>query len=165
MSSTPRLGLPFLSAGQAQKEIVHNEALQTLDLLVAATVEDLPADTPPASPVPGACYLVGGAPSGAWAGSAQCIAGFTSAGWRFIAPNEGMACFVRSAGCEARYRSGSWTIGEVRGESLILSGQQVVGARLGPISDPAGGATVDAEARAVLGQILATMRQHGLIAP
>ena len=83
----------------------------------------------------------------------------------FARSQEGMACFVRSAGCEARYRSGSWSIGEVRGESLILFGQQIVGARLGPISDPAGGATVDAEARAVLGQILATMRQHGLIAP
>jgi hypothetical protein len=56
-------------------------------------------------------------------------------------------------------------MGEVRGESVILAGEQVLGARLGPIADPAGGATVDAEARAVLGQILAAMRQHGLIAP
>ena len=36
MSGTPRLDLPFLSAGQAQKEFTHNEALQTLDLIVAA---------------------------------------------------------------------------------------------------------------------------------
>jgi hypothetical protein len=165
MSSTPRVGLPLLSAGQAQKEIVHNEALQTLDLLVGATVEDLPAEMPPASPLPGACYLVGPAPSGPWAGREQCIAGFTGGGWRFIAPQEGMAFFVRSAGCEARFRSGSWIMGEVRGESVILAGEQVLGARLGPIADPAGGATVDAEARAVLGQILAAMRQHGLIAP
>jgi hypothetical protein len=76
-----------------------------------------------------------------------------------------MACFVRSTGCEARFRSGSWTIGEVRGESVILAGEKVLGARLGPIADPAGGTAVDAEARAVLGQILAAMRQHGLIAP
>ena len=36
MSNTPRLRVPFLSPGQAQKEFFHNEALQTFDILVAA---------------------------------------------------------------------------------------------------------------------------------
>ena len=80
MSSTPRLGLPFLSAGQAQKEIFHNEALQTLDMLVAGTVEDLPQDSPPTSPALGACYLVSDAPTGAWAGEVQSLAAFTATG-------------------------------------------------------------------------------------
>ena len=39
MAGTPRLALPLLSVGQAQKEFTHNESLQTLDLLVAGTVE------------------------------------------------------------------------------------------------------------------------------
>ena len=36
MNGTPRLSLPFLSPGQAQKEFTHNEALQILDAVVAA---------------------------------------------------------------------------------------------------------------------------------
>ncbi len=40
MAATPRLALPFLTAGQAQKEFYHNEALQTLDMVAAAAVED-----------------------------------------------------------------------------------------------------------------------------
>ena len=31
-TATPRLGLPFLQAGQALKNITHNEALQRLDV-------------------------------------------------------------------------------------------------------------------------------------
>ena len=50
MNSTDRLSLPLLIAGQAQKELFHNEALQTLDTLVAAAVEDAPANDPPQSP-------------------------------------------------------------------------------------------------------------------
>ncbi len=42
MSATPRLSLPFIVPGQAQKELFHNEALQLLDVLVAGAVEGLP---------------------------------------------------------------------------------------------------------------------------
>ena len=165
MSSTPRLGLPFLSAGQAQKEIFHNEALQTLDMLVAGTVEDLPQDSPPTSPALGACYLVSDAPTGAWAGEVQSLAAFTATGWRFVAAQEGMAFFVRSTGTLATFRAGTWEIGQVRGTSLLIGGQQVVGAQAGAIASASGGTTIDSEARVVIDQILVARRQHGLIAP
>ena len=42
-------------------------------------------------------------------------------------------------------------------------GQQVVGGRAAAISAPSGGAVVDADARAVIGQILTMLRLHGLI--
>ena len=58
MSSTPRLESPLLSPGQAQKEFFHNEALQTLDTLVAAAVEEPPRASPPASPALGVCYII-----------------------------------------------------------------------------------------------------------
>jgi Protein of unknown function (DUF2793) len=165
MSSSPRLGLPFLNAGQAQKEIFHNEALQALDVLVAAAVEELPRAAPPASPVVGTCYIVAAAATGEWAGKSQSVAALTSAGWRFTAPQEGMVCYVRSAGLWAAYREGTWEIGQVRGSSLVLAGQQVVGTRLPPIAGASGGTVVDGEARAAIDQILTAMRQHGLIAP
>ena len=96
MSASARLSLPFLSPGQAQKEFFHNEALQTLDLLVAPAVEEGPRDAPPASPNIGACYLVGASPSGDWVGKSMCIAGYTSGGWRLIQPTEGMTAYTSS---------------------------------------------------------------------
>jgi len=163
MSGSARLNLPFLSAGQAQKEFLHNEALQALDLMVAAAVEEAPRSNPPASPLLGACYIVGASPSGAWTGKSGCIAGFTSGGWRFIAPTEGLSAYVKSAGTWANYRSGAWEVGVLRGNSLVLGGVQVVGGRLAAIDDPSGGTTVDTEARGSIAQILAALREHGLI--
>ncbi|MEZ5686595.1 MAG: DUF2793 domain-containing protein [Paracoccaceae bacterium] len=48
-----RLGLPYLQPSQAQKHVTHNEALQTLDILVQLVVEDFYANLPPEVPVEG----------------------------------------------------------------------------------------------------------------
>ncbi len=163
MSATPRLAFPFISPGQAQKELYHNEALQLLDVLVAAAVEGLPTAAPPATPAIGLCYIVGGSPSGDWSGRAQQLAAYTSGGWRFIAPRDGMSALVRSSGGTAVYRSGAWEIGTLRGSEVTIDGQQVVGARGAAIAAPTGGGTTDLEARTAVGQILAALREHGLI--
>jgi hypothetical protein len=163
MSGSARLNLPFLSAGQAQKEFCHNEALQTLDLVAAAAVEEGPRSDPPSSPAVGACYIVGTSPTGEWAGRAQCLAGYTSGGWRFITPQPGLTAYVKSTDTWACYRSGIWEIGTLRGASLVVGGDQVVGSRLDAIAGPSGGATVDAEGRTAINQILAALKQHGLI--
>lgn len=163
MNSTPRLGLLFLSAGQAQKEVVHNDSLQTLDILVTGAVEDVPQSTPPTDPATGTCYIVGSNPTGAWDGNADKLAAFTNAGWRFVSPQEGFVVYVRPTGTWAVFRAGAWEFGAVRGTSLVLAGQQVVGSRMPAIASPAGGTTIDNEARTALSQILAAMREHGLI--
>jgi hypothetical protein len=163
MSGTARLAMPFLSVGQAQKELVHNEALQILDALVAAAVEGPPQASAPASPVVGACYLVAADATGDWATKPQCVACYTGGGWRFIEPAEGMIAYIRSDGVWATYRAGAWETGAVRGSNLILDGQQVVGGRAAAIASPSGGTTIDSEARSTIDQLLAAMRQHGLI--
>ena len=164
MSATPRLSLPFLSAGQAQKEFTHNEALQTLDFIAAAAVEEDPRADPPASPTIGSCYIVGPSPTGAWAGKSQFVAGYSAGGWRFIAPIEGMSAYVRTSGTWANYRSGAWEIGTSRGSSVVIGGEQVVGGRNAPISSPVGGTVIDGEARTAIDGILSALRDHGLIA-
>lgn len=164
MSGTPRLGLPFLSAGQAQKEFTHNEALQILDSLVSGTVEELPRSSPPASPAPGACYIVDSAPIGAWAGTAGCVAAWTSGGWRFIAAIEGMSLGVRTSGSRITFHDGVWENGIVRASAVLVNDQQIVGSRAPAIASPSGGMTVDNEARSTIDSILAALRQHGLIA-
>lgn len=125
----------------------------------------MPLATPPASPAIGACYIVGASPTGAWSGKAQHLAAWTSGGWRFVAPREGLAAYVKSSGTTAAYRSGAWVIGELSGAQVSVDGVKVVGARGAAIGAPAGGTTVDAEARAAVGLINAALRTHGLIAP
>lgn len=164
MTTTPRYSLGLIEPGQSQKELVHNEALQAIDTLIGGCVEEPPLDTPPASPQPGACYIVGTAPADSWAGQQGKLAAWTSGGWRFIQPQDGLAVFVRSSAVEARFRAGSWELGQARATRLLIGGQQVVGSQANAIASPAGGLTADAEARTAIGQILSALRQHGLIA-
>lgn len=164
METTARLAMPLLQSGQAAKEITHNESLFTLDLLVGGAVEEPPRNAPPASPVAGQCWIVGNGPSGIWAGKAGQVACYTSAGWRHVVPPDGLSLLVRSTGTFAVRRGGLWDVAEVRAATVKVNGTQVVGAQAAGIAAPAGGATVDAEARAALAAILSALRAHGLIA-
>lgn len=164
MNSSNRFNLPFLAPGQAQKELYHNEALQLLDIIVGACVEEPPRSSPPSTPQPGASYLVASGASGLWAGFDDHIAAFTDVGWRFVAPQEGLQAVVRSSGSLAQYRDGTWEIGTLLGTKLVLDGQQVVSVRGAAIAGPAGGSVIDTEARSAIHTILDRLQQHGLIA-
>jgi hypothetical protein len=165
MSQTSRLGLPFIESGQAQKELFHNEALRLIDVAVATAVETVGGNTPPSSPAAGQCFIVGTTPTGVWAGHGAAIAGYAAGGWRFVAAVAGMRALDKSGGQTACFDGVAWTVGTIKGARLELSGSQVVGPRLAAVVDPAGGTTVDVEARAALVAILGRMRNHGLIAP
>lgn len=164
MGETARWALPLLTAGQAQKEMTHNEALAVLDLLQGASVVAVGLDAPPAAPVAGQCWIVGAAPGGAWAGHGGALAGWTAGGWRFAAPREGMTAWSEADGAFAIRAGGAWQVGGLPAAELLIGGQRVVGARRPAIAAPAGGNTADAEARAAIGQILAALVAHGLIA-
>ena len=74
-----------------------------------------------------------------------------------------MSAYVKASGSWANYRLSGWEIGVMRGSSVAIGGQQVVGSRVAAIASPTGGATVDSQARGVIDQILGALRQHGLI--
>jgi hypothetical protein len=133
-------------------------------VLVGGSVEGPPLASPPLSPAIGAAYIVASGATGDWAGKSQCVAAWTSGGWRFIAPAEGMSLYERSSGTWAVYRSGDWELGNLRGAAVLIEGMQVVGARAAAIGSPTGGSMVDSEARATLDAILGVLRGHGLIA-
>src|SRR5579875_2895752 len=91
---TPRLALPYIVQGQAQKEVTHNDALVRLDALIDLYILDRDLSAPPASPSDGDAYIVGASPSGAWAGQAGNIAYLIDGGWRFYVPVKGLVAYI-----------------------------------------------------------------------
>lgn len=140
-----RFALPYLQPGQAQKELFHNEALTAIDALLHPVAQTIGDDVPPSSPAIGQCWIIGSSPTGAWAGHSQEIALWSEGGWRFIVAAPGMAVWLASDGVWAREEAGGWNIGAA-------------------IADPAGGTTIDSEARMAISALLAMVRAHGLIA-
>jgi hypothetical protein len=101
--------------------------------------------------------------TGAWSGKTDQIAAWTSGGWRFVGPFEGLQLLDRSTQTISAYRSGSWELGIVRATALKIAGLQVVGARQSTIAAPSGGTLVDAQARASIASILSALQAHGLV--
>jgi hypothetical protein len=161
--TSSRFLLPLLEAGQAQKEITHNEALVLIDAALGASVVDCGVETPPEAPAAGQCWLIGPAPSGAWAGHPSEIAVWTGGGWRFLPARTGMVIWVESGEVFARRTATEWLTGSWPVTELVIGGVGMLTGRLAGIALPAGGATVDLQARAAISAVIAALQSHGLI--
>ncbi|WP_213982473.1 DUF2793 domain-containing protein [Sphingomonas sp. dw_22] len=146
----------------SNKPLVHFYATARLDIAVQGAAVAAGANMPPADPVTGGNWILGAAPEGAWAGHAGEVAGWTEGGWRFLAPFEGMRLWVVADQAFALFSEGEWVVGRSYGR-LIVEGRQVVGPRVSAIAEPAGGTTVDTEARAAIMAVLEALREHGLV--
>ena len=164
MDSTCRWALPQLFAGQAQKELFHNEALARIDMLLHGAAESANLDEPPVAPTAGACWIVAVGAIGAWEGQDGAVAGWTEGGWRFAAPRAGLSLWVADRGHVMLHDGVNWRDSAVQADGIHIGGTKVVGAAGAAIASPTGGATVDAEARSALVAILGALREHGLIA-
>lgn len=142
-AQTPRMALPLLYPGQAQKEVFVNEALVRIDALLHARIEAV-ASSPPTSPADGACWVIGENPIGDWSGKAANIACRAAGNWLFVAPQEGMSVTVHTSGQIMRYRSGQWS---------FPAGVQA----------PQGGETIDSQARAAISALVARLVEAGLL--
>jgi hypothetical protein len=163
MDFTDRTGMPLLAAGQTQKETYHNEALTVADLLICGVVTAPSAGSPPATPESGILYQVPAAATGAWSGQDGQLSAYTQGGWRFVAPFEGLRLTQREGGIERRWTGTGWEVGQTRTNEVLVGGQKVVGSRVAAIAAPAGGTTVDAEARNCLSAMLDALKAHGLV--
>lgn len=142
-SVTPRYAIPLLFSGQAEKEFYVNEAHALTDALLHCAVEGM-ADIPPALPVEGDCWLVGAAPTGAWAGEVGKIACRQLDNWIFIEPRDGLSVLNRATGQTMRFRAG-WI------------------APAPPIP-PTTGTVIDSEARSALAQLIIALAEAGIFA-
>lgn len=106
---TPRLGLPFIEAAQAQKHVTHNAALEQLDVATQLSVQGIAAQTPPANPVEGQVWGLAGAPTGAWAGHSGDLATWAGGGWLFVTPQEGWRAWDLGQSTLYARDSGQWT--------------------------------------------------------
>ena len=163
MAHTDRLRLPLLAAGQAQKELTHNEALLLIDASVQLAVDSADLAAPPGTPAPGQVWIVADGATGAWLDHDNEIAAWTSNGWLFVVPSAGWRAWVINRGHIVRFDGAVWIDEAARADGYYVEGERVIAARQAAISSPVGGATQDAEARASIDSILAVLRAHGLI--
>jgi hypothetical protein len=108
MTNTPRLAMPLLAAGQAQKHVTLNDSLLRLDTVVQLAVLDRNLSTPPVSPAANAAYIVGASPTGAWAGKANAIAIFIDGFWTFEIPLAGWRAWLVDETIIAVYDGTQW---------------------------------------------------------
>ena len=94
MIVTPRLALPLLAAGQAQKHVTHNDALTRLDALIHLVVDSRSQAAPPVVPTELSAYIVPAGATGAFAGHGDEVALFEDGGWTFLTPRTGWQAWV-----------------------------------------------------------------------
>lgn len=104
---TPKLGLPYLATGQAQKEVTHNEALNLIDVASQPIVLNMTTSAPPGSPTNGQAWIVAASPTGAWAGKVNQIATWFD-GWFFLQPTEGWRVYDLGADTERFFNGTAW---------------------------------------------------------
>lgn len=162
--TTARFSLPLLQAGQAQKELTHNECIQALENRIGPVVEGAPINAPPTSPIVGHQYLVGSLPTGDFGGQAGSLATWTEGGWLFSPPHERFTVLDRLSGLAWTFEGSAWRSGVIKAREVMIDGKKVLGSRQPAVQAPAGGTVIDQEARSTIEAILNVMRQHGLIA-
>lgn len=108
MFETSRWALPLLAAGQAQKEITHNEALLAIDRWLHLAVISRSTVVQPVTSLPGDCHIVGPAAGGEWQGKDAAVALFDGFGWSFVTPRAGCLAWVRDENVLVVFDASHW---------------------------------------------------------
>jgi hypothetical protein len=145
--TSPRWGLPFLFAGQSQKEIFHNEAIFLIDSLVSPVAQGVADDPAVLTPTAGQGWILSQTPAGDFSGKAGWLALWSTNGWRFLEPCTGMRVFDAAANCCRVFEGVSWTDAE-------------------NVTPPTGGTVIDIEARSAISELInALIAQRILTSP
>jgi hypothetical protein len=108
--TTPRLGAPELTSGQATPETTVNEQIRYIESGAGHFIfKDRDLATPPGSPADGDCYLVAASPTGAWSGQAGKITFYVNTAWAFITAIEGFTAWINDENVFVGYDGASWS--------------------------------------------------------
>ncbi|PCJ23196.1 MAG: hypothetical protein COA94_08480 [Rickettsiales bacterium] len=107
MNHTPRLNLPLIHSGQAQKEITHNEALSMLDVLINPVVQDIGIIHPPDAQE-GQIFIVGTEAQEEFKEHQNKLAQRIGQGWRFVTPSKWLEATLDSDGSKHRFNGEYW---------------------------------------------------------
>ena len=107
---SPRLGLPYLAAGQMQKHVTLNEALTRLDALVSAAVASRTTGAQPVAPPDGSLWILPAGATGAdWGGRpAGTLMRSEGGGWTEVAAPPGLIVLIEDDGALVVRDAGSW---------------------------------------------------------
>ncbi|MGE5565496.1 MAG: DUF2793 domain-containing protein [Parcubacteria group bacterium] len=108
--ATPRLSLPYLAAGQAQKHVTLNESLALLDGLVQTSVESRTTAAQPGSPSDGALYILPSGATGAdWGGkAASTVMRYEAGAWAELPVDEGCVAWVKDEDVPVFFDGADW---------------------------------------------------------
>jgi hypothetical protein len=134
---TLNLGLPYIAAGQAQKHVTHNDALDLADALINLTVLSRVVTSPPATPVNGARYLLPATPTGAFAGQGGNIAVYQNAGWRYITPKIGWRTYIIDEQIIVAFNGTVWNALQSASISPLARLENMIGYGIGTTFDTA----------------------------
>lgn len=107
MSSTGRLGLPYIVTAQAQKEVTHNDGLNRLDAFITPVVSEI-TNAPPGSPTIGDLVIVGTSGTGDFSGKDNQLAQYLTGGWVFYTPFKWMDAVVEDIDSRMTYNGTMW---------------------------------------------------------
>ncbi len=121
--TTPRLALPFLLPGQAQKHVTVNESLARLDTLTQASARSASLVSEPATPGDSDCYILpAGRTGAAWGGMpAGALAFFHDGAWDHAAPQDGWRVWVEDAGQFIVRSGGHWYSAEGASANRLIN--------------------------------------------
>ena len=163
MTTSLRWALPLLAAGQAQKEITHNEAVLAIDALLQLGVVSRRQSAPPDGAVPGDVHIVAAAATGDWQGGKGRLAMFDGNGWTLVAPRDGCLAWIANEGEFSVFSGGGWSSGGWPASGICIGGRTLLAAAPQTVLGPTGGSTVDLECRYALTALLGALRSQGLI--
>ena len=106
--ATPRLGLPDMPETPELYPDIVADAFTRLDALCDLYLKGQFEDSPPVSPADGDAWLIGGSPTGAWAGYPYKIATCRDGAWIFLTPFNGLRAFVETGNAFIVHQDGSW---------------------------------------------------------
>lgn len=108
MEQTPNIKAPYLMPSQAQKHIVHNEALRVLDAVVQLVVKSRESTEAPGA-ADGDRFIVAAPATGPWAGHENDVSARQDGAWSFHRPLAGWTAWSEDEEALLVFDGTQWT--------------------------------------------------------